>query len=48
MPVLGFLHSQAPDLYANVLAGFRRGLKDNCSIRTFVQRYSTTMFRPSS
>jgi putative ABC transport system substrate-binding protein len=27
-PVVGFLHSQSPALYGNVLAGFRRGLKD--------------------
>jgi putative tryptophan/tyrosine transport system substrate-binding protein len=27
-PVVGFLHSQAPDLYGNVLAGFHRGLND--------------------
>jgi ABC-type uncharacterized transport system substrate-binding protein len=28
MPVIGFLHSQSPDNYAAVLAGFRQGLKD--------------------
>jgi putative ABC transport system substrate-binding protein len=28
VPVVGFLHSQARDLYANVLTGFRAGLKD--------------------
>jgi putative ABC transport system substrate-binding protein len=27
MPVVGFLHSQSPDRYAHVVAGFRRGLK---------------------
>ena len=28
MPVIGFLHPQSPDAYANRLRGFRRGLKD--------------------
>ena len=27
MPVIGFLHSQAPDTYADALAGFRKGLE---------------------
>ena len=28
MPVIGFLHSQSPDSYTAVLAGFRQGLKE--------------------
>jgi putative tryptophan/tyrosine transport system substrate-binding protein len=28
MPVIGVLHSQAPDLYTPMLAGFRQGLKE--------------------
>jgi putative ABC transport system substrate-binding protein len=28
MPVIGFLHPQSPDAYANRLRGFHRGLKD--------------------
>ncbi len=29
MPVVGFLHSQSPDRFARVLAGFRQGLKES-------------------
>jgi putative ABC transport system substrate-binding protein len=28
IPVVGFLHSQTPDTYADSLAGFRKGLKE--------------------
>jgi ABC-type uncharacterized transport system substrate-binding protein len=29
MPVIGFLHSQSPEMYADRLRGFHRGLKDS-------------------
>ena len=28
MPVIGFLHSQSPNLYTSVLPAFRQGLKE--------------------
>jgi putative tryptophan/tyrosine transport system substrate-binding protein len=28
LPVVGFRHSQTPDLYGDVLAGFHQGLRD--------------------
>src|SRR5262245_2503802 len=29
MPVIGFLHSQSPEAYAEMMRGFRQGLKDS-------------------
>src|SRR5260370_19440702 len=29
MPVIGFLHSQSPETYAEMMRGFRQGLKDS-------------------
>jgi len=28
MPVIGFLHSQSPDAYRDMLRGFRQGLRE--------------------
>jgi putative ABC transport system substrate-binding protein len=39
MPVIGFLHTQSPDVFAESLRGFRRGLKEG----GFVEGESVTI-----
>jgi putative tryptophan/tyrosine transport system substrate-binding protein len=38
MPVVGFLHSQSPDMYKDRLRGFHRGLKEAGDNLTIVYR----------